>query len=71
MTIKIAKPKNISALFSRATSDADMHGIVWAGDIQQGHGSGRGFEGSYSVDADYITICVLKKPAFVTKSRIE
>ena len=71
MTIKFAKPKDLSALFSRATKDADEHGITWAGDMNQGSGSGRGFEGSYSVDAEYITICVLKKPVFVTKSKIE
>ena len=71
MTIKLARPKNLQALFSRATKDADEHGIAWAGDMSQGHGSGRGFEGRYVVDADCITVYVLKKPALITKARIE
>ena len=71
MKIKFTRPKNLPALFSRATKDADEHGITWTGDMNQGHGSGRGFEGRYVVDADYITVHVLKKPVLITKSRIE
>ena len=71
MTIKLARPKNLQALFTRATKDADEHGICWAGDMSQGHGSGRGFEGQYVVDGEHITVHVLKKPPLITKSRIE
>ena len=71
MTIKVSKPQDLQALFSKAQRDAKEHGITWVGDIHSGHGSGRGFEGSYAVDTDYITICVNKKPRMVTKSRIE
>ena len=71
ITIKIPKPKNMQALFSKARIDAKKHNISWTGDIQQGHGAGFGFEGSYVVDGDYITICVLKKPPLVSKALIE
>ena len=71
LTIQLPKPRDIQALFSRATADADKHNITWRGDIHQGQGAGRGFEGSYTVDTESITIYVLKKPAWVTKARIE
>ena len=71
MTIQFPKPNDLQALFSKATSDADKHGITWSGDMSQGHGSGRGFEGRYVVGVDYITVHVLKKPALITKGRIE
>ena len=71
LTIKVAKPKNMQVLFSKAKNDAKKHNISWAGDIQQGHGTGFGFEASYTVDTDYITICVLKKPPLVSKALIE
>jgi hypothetical protein len=71
MTIKFTKPKNISALLARAKKDADKHGITYEGDINSGHGSGMGFEGSYTVNADFITIHVKKKPLLVSKARIE
>ena len=71
MTIKIAKPDNLQLLFTKAARDADKHGIIWHGDINSGHGLGLGFEGSYLVDENYITINVLKKPLYVSKTRIE
>lgn len=71
MTIKIPKPKDLQALFSRAKSDADTHGISYSGDIHGGSASGMVFEGSYSVDADYITIHVRKKPLLATAAKIE
>ena len=71
MIIKIRRPQNLQALYARAKSDAEKRGIKWTGDMQQGHGSGFGFEGRYIVGADSITITVLKKPLLVSKSRIE
>ena len=71
MIIRVDKPDDLQALFERATSDADKNGIAWTGDIKSGHGSGRGFEGTYTVDADGITIYVSKKPPFITKARVE
>jgi len=71
LTIKVPKPNNLSALFARAKNDADKHSISYEGDINSGHGSGMGFEGSYTIDADFIIIQVLKKPVFVSKSKIE
>ena len=71
MEIRIEKPADLQALYERAVSDAEKHNITWSGDINQGHGSYRGFEGRYVVDANFITIHVLKKPTLITKSRIE
>ena len=71
VTIKLSRPKDIKALFQNATGDADRHGITWSGDTRQGYATGRNFEGRYTVDADNITIEVLKKPAYITKKRIE
>ena len=71
MTIKVSRPSNIEAVFARAKSDAEKHGITWSGDINQGQGSGFGFEGMYRVDTDNITITILKRPLFATKSRIK
>ena len=71
LTIKLPSPKNLSALFLKAKSDAEKHNITWAGDTKQGHGKGFGFEGSYTVDTDCITISVLMKPPFLSKARIE
>jgi len=71
MTIKVNKPQDINALFLKAKEDAAKHNITWTGDIQQGHGSGFGFEGRYAVDESHITVTVLKRPLFASKSRIE
>jgi len=71
MIIKVTRPQDMHALYTRAKNDAEKHGIKWTGDMQQGHGSGFGFEGRYVVDANYITVTVLKKPLFVTKARVE
>jgi len=71
MTIKFDRPHDIQALFERATSDANKNGIKWAGDTRSGQASGRGFEGTYSVDEEFITIRLNKKPALITKSRVE
>jgi hypothetical protein len=71
LIIKIPKPNNLQALFERAKSDADKHDISYEGDNTKGHASGKGFEGSYTIDADFITIWVNKKPVFVSKAKIE
>ena len=71
MTVKVRKPQDLQALYTRAISDAAKQGISWSGDMRQGRGSGFGFEGSYIVDAEFITITVLKKPLLISKSRIE
>jgi hypothetical protein len=71
LTLKFIKPKDMQALFSRVKNEASQNKISWEGDIHSGHCTGRGFEGTYAADADYITISVLKKPPFVSKSRIE
>jgi len=71
MTIKVRRPQNLQALYTKAKNDAAEHGIIWTGDMQQGSGSGFGFEGSYIVDDEYIIVHVLKKPLLVSKSRIE
>jgi len=71
MTIKIPIPQNLESLYTRAATDAKTHNIQWTGDLHQGYGSGFGFEGKYVVDENFITITVLKKPLFATKTRIE
>ena len=71
MTIKVSKPQNLQALYAKAIKDAAQHNISWTGDMQQGSGSGFGFEGSYVVDDEHIIIHVRKKPLLVSKSRIE
>ena len=70
-TIRLDRPKDLQAVFSKAKRDVDKRGISWSGDTQQGHCSGFGFEGTYVVDEGYITITVLKKPLFITKARID
>ena len=70
-TIKIEKPKGLQAVISTAQKDAQKYNIVYEDDSNSGYCSGYGFEGNYVVDRDYIIICVKKKPAFVTKARIE
>ena len=71
MTIIVKRPKDINALFTKAANDANKHGITWSGDTRQGYATSRSFEGRYTVDADNITIEVTKKPAYITKKRIE
>ncbi|MCL2355969.1 MAG: hypothetical protein FWC70_02260 [Defluviitaleaceae bacterium] len=71
MTIKVSKPKNTQALLEKAKSDAEKYGISYSGDITGGRASGMGFEGSYTVDENFIIIEVLKKPIFVSGARIE
>ena len=71
MIIKVNRPKNIQALFLKAKEDAANRDITWSGDLNQGHGSGFGFEGRYVVDENHITITVLKRPLLASKSRIE
>ena len=71
MTVKTDRPRDLQALFEKAKKDAEKHGIVWSGDINQGQGSGFGFEAKYVVDADSITVEILKRPLLVSKSRIE
>ncbi|MCL2409025.1 MAG: hypothetical protein FWC96_05350 [Oscillospiraceae bacterium] len=70
-TFKVDRPENLETVFSKAKSDAEKHNISWSGDIQRGKAEGSGFEGSYVVDSDGITICIIKKPAFVSKAKIE
>jgi hypothetical protein len=69
--LKFLRPKDLQALFARATSDAEKHEISWSGDIHQGHGAHMGFEGSYVVCENYITISVTKKPLWASKSLVE
>ena len=71
MTVTVERPKDIEALYTRTKNDAAQHNITWTGDMQKGHGSGFGFKGKYVVGADTITVTVLKKPLFATKSRVE
>ena len=71
LEIKIPKPKNVHSLFSTVKKDAEEKNISWTGDIHSGHGESRGFECSYVVDGDYVTITVTKKPPWVTKAKIE
>ena len=71
MKIEIAKPQDMEGLYLRATKDAKEHGIQFTGDLTKGYGTGFGFEGKYSVGADFITITVIKKPLLVSKGRIE
>ncbi|MCL2387233.1 MAG: hypothetical protein FWC89_06745 [Defluviitaleaceae bacterium] len=71
ITIKIPTPKDLHALYIKAKTDAEKHDISWSGDINHGQGSGWGFEGEYTVNAEYITVTVLKKPIWATKARIE
>ena len=70
-SFKVRKPTNLQELFERAKSDAKEHNITWNGDIKHGHGSGFGFEGSYSVDIHFITITVFKKPLLISKTKVE
>jgi len=71
MVIKIEKSKDFQTVISTAKKDAQKYNIVFEGDNKSGYCSGHGFEGTYIVDRDFIIICVNKKPAFVTKSRVE
>jgi len=71
LTIKVPKPQDLQAVLAKAKRDIETHDISWVGDSQQGQCSSRGFEGSYVVDADYITVTLTKKPLWVTKARIE
>ena len=71
MTIKIVRPGNLQELFAKAAKDADEHGVTWTGDLWQGQAAGKGFEGSYRVDGDCITIDISKKPAWVLRGQIE
>jgi len=71
MTIQVPRPQNLQALYDRAKSDAQKHDIKWSGDMQQGHGSGFGFEGKYVVDESYITVTVVKRPLLVSKTRVQ
>jgi hypothetical protein len=71
LIIKIPKPNNLQELLERAKSDADKHDLSYEGDITKGHASGKGFEGSYTIDANFITIRVNKKPVLVSKAKIE
>ena len=71
VTIKAAKPKNLQAVLSKTKNDAMKYCFAFEGNGKHGHGSGSGFDGSYTVDRGIVTVCVLKKPAFVTKTGIE
>ena len=70
-TIKIEKPKNLQAVLLRAKNDAKKHNIFYEGDTKNGHGYGYGFDATYAVNTDFITIDVEKKPWFVSKARVE
>ncbi|MCL2201478.1 MAG: hypothetical protein FWB75_05885 [Oscillospiraceae bacterium] len=71
MTIKVNRPENMEALYSRCKRDAEANGIAVTGDMHKGSAKGFGFEGSYVVDENFITITLAKKPPFISKSRIE
>jgi hypothetical protein len=71
MIIKVEKPPDLQAVVVKARDDAEKYNIVYEGDSNSGYCSGHGFEGTYVVDRDYIVIAVKKKPAFVTKARVE
>ena len=71
MIITVNKPQDLQALYKKAKNDATKHNIAWTGDMQQGYGSGFGFEGKYVVGADIITVTVLRKPMLASKSRIQ
>ena len=70
-TIKIEKPNDLQAVISRARNDTQKYNILYEGDNNRGSCSSHNFEGTYVVDGDFITIDVQKKPAYITKSRIE
>jgi hypothetical protein len=71
ITLKIEKPENYAAMFDEVRNDAVKCGrITFEGDTQSGSGSGYGFSGSYTVDDDFIEICISKKPLFVGKNLI-
>lgn len=71
LTVRVSKPKDVHALFNKAKSDAEKHGISWAGDITKGYGTHRGFEAEYLVDEDSITVNISKKPIWATRTMIE
>ena len=71
LIIKVPRPKDLQSVFTKAKSDAEKNNISWSGDINQGSGSGFGFEGDYVVDENFITVRVLKKPFWATNARIE
>lgn len=71
MTIKVPRPADLQAVFTKAKTDAEKNNISWVGDLNRGKGSGFGFEGDYSVDENFITVRVLKKPFLVSNARIE
>ena len=71
MIIRTIRPQDIDALYARATRDADTHGIIWQGDTNSGSGSGFGFDASYEVCEDYITITIKKRPLLASKGRIQ
>ena len=71
LIIKIDRPKNIRAVLSKVKNDAKIYNVNFEGNHKNGVASGSGFKANYIVDKDDITVCVLEKPIFVSKSRIE
>jgi hypothetical protein len=70
-TIKVEKPENLRAVVARLKNDAKRYNVFFEGGNYSGRGSGYGFDGTYVVDGNFITIDVRKKPVFITKTRVE
>jgi len=71
MTIKLNKPERLNEVLALAESAALQHGVNYTRDAMNGHGSGNGFAGQYTIESDHILVKITKKPFYVTESRIK
>ena len=71
MTITLIKPKNFHAILEQIAEEAREYNITFQQNSTNGYGSGYGFSGEYNVYNDHILITVIRRPFFISDSKIE
>ena len=70
ITITLSKPKDFQKTLLLLKDDAQKYNVSFNGKEHNGFASGYGFEASYIVLADKISITVHKKPLIVSASTV-
>lgn len=67
--VKLNRPAD--QLIAAAQASAEKNGVAFKGDVQSGSFSGKGIEGSYTINGDALVIDIASKPFVMPWALIE